>query len=63
MAEENNIEQAPNSSCITNPSVEDGITLSVRIELNCRLAEDNATPDDVIAWKTIKAEAQKRWKQ
>ena len=34
-----------------------------RSELDCRLAEDEAHPDDVIAWDTIKAEAQTRWQR
>jgi hypothetical protein len=32
-------------------------------ELNLRLAEDDATPDDAIAWESIKEEAQARWQQ
>jgi putative addiction module component (TIGR02574 family) len=32
-------------------------------ELDRRLAEDDATPDDTIAWETIKAEAQERWQR
>lgn len=34
-----------------------------RSELDRRLAEDEAHPDDVIAWDTIKAEAQTRWQR
>ncbi|MFM9912627.1 MAG: addiction module protein [Methylophilaceae bacterium] len=28
-----------------------------------RLAEDDTNPDDVVAWETIKAEAQSRWQR
>lgn len=34
-----------------------------KIELDSRLAEDDATPDDTVAWETIKAEAQTRWQR
>jgi len=30
-------------------------------ELDKRIAEDDSTPNDTVAWKTIKAEAQARW--
>lgn len=30
-------------------------------ELDKRIAEDEATPDDTVEWETIKAEAQARW--
>ena len=36
---------------------------SEKTELDRRLAEDDATPDDTIAWETIKAEAQTRWQR
>ena len=32
-----------------------------KAELDCRIAEDNATPGDTVAWETIKVEAQTRW--
>jgi hypothetical protein len=32
-------------------------------ELDKRIAEDEARPDDTIAWEAIKAEAQARWKR
>ena len=34
-----------------------------RAELDRRLAEDDAAPDDTVAWETIKAEAQARWQR
>lgn len=34
-----------------------------KMELDRRIAEDAAAPDDVIAWETIKAEAQTRWQR
>jgi len=34
-----------------------------KAELDRRLAEDDATPDDTVAWETIKAESQARWQQ
>ncbi len=57
----NNIRQ-PDSSGITNPSANEGVALSVRIELDRRLAEDDASPNDSINWESIKTEAQKRWR-
>jgi len=36
---------------------------SEQAELDRRLAEDDATPDDTVAWETIKAEAQTRWQR
>lgn len=36
---------------------------SEQAELDRRLAEDDATPDDTVAWETIKAEAQNRWQR
>jgi hypothetical protein len=30
-------------------------------ELDCRLAEDDASPDDTVTWEAIKDEAQARW--
>lgn len=32
-------------------------------ELERRLAEDDATPNDTIAWTDIRTEAQARWQQ
>jgi len=34
-----------------------------RAELDLRIAEDDATPGDVTAWESIKAEAQSRWQR
>ena len=34
-----------------------------KAELDRRLAEDDASPDDTVAWETIKAEAQARWQR
>ncbi|MBU0621530.1 MAG: addiction module protein [Gammaproteobacteria bacterium] len=34
-----------------------------KAELDRRLAEDDANPDDTISWETIKAEAQTRWQR
>ncbi len=34
-----------------------------KIELDRRLAEDDARPDDTIAWETIKTESQTRWQR
>jgi putative addiction module component (TIGR02574 family) len=34
-----------------------------KAELDRRLAEDDATPNDTIAWETIKTEAQTRWQR
>ncbi len=34
----------------------------IATELERRLAEDDASPDDAIAWEAIKAEAQARWR-
>jgi putative addiction module component (TIGR02574 family) len=36
---------------------------SEKSELDRRLAEDDASPDDTISWETIKAEAQARWQR
>lgn len=36
---------------------------SEQAELNRRLAEDEASPHDTIAWETIKAEAKSRWQR
>ncbi|MDP2143251.1 MAG: addiction module protein [Gallionella sp.] len=36
---------------------------SEQAELDRRLAEDEASPHDTIAWETIKAEAQSRWQR
>ncbi len=32
-------------------------------ELDRRIAEDDATPDDGVSWETVKAQAVARWKQ
>lgn len=32
-------------------------------ELDRRLAEDEANPDDTLTWETIKTEAQTRWQR
>lgn len=32
-------------------------------ELDCRLDEDGAAPDNTIFWETIKTEATKRWQR
>lgn len=34
-----------------------------KTELDRRLAEDDATPNDTVSWETIKAEAQARWQR
>ena len=34
-----------------------------KAELDRRLAEDDASPGDTVAWETIKAEAQARWQR
>lgn len=34
-----------------------------KAELDRRLAEDDANPDDTTSWETIKAEAQARWQR
>jgi putative addiction module component (TIGR02574 family) len=34
-----------------------------KAELDRRLAEDDAMPDDTVAWETIKAESQARWQR
>jgi len=36
---------------------------SEQAELDRRLAEDDASPNDTVAWETIKAEAQSRWQR
>ncbi len=36
---------------------------SEKSELDRRLAEDDANPDDTIAWETIKTEAQALWQR
>ncbi len=36
---------------------------SEKVELDRRLAEDDASPNDTVAWETIKAEAQARWQR
>lgn len=49
--------QALHALGIGSMSVED----ETASELDHRLAEDGADPDDTIAWETIKAEALARW--
>jgi len=47
-------------------AIEAGLMLpsaSEKIELDRRLAEDDARPDDTVSWETIKAEAQARWQR
>lgn len=34
-----------------------------KAELDRRLTEDDATPNDTIAWETIQTEAQARWQR
>lgn len=34
-----------------------------RAELDRRIAEDDAAPGNVVAWESIKAEAQSRWQR
>ncbi len=34
-----------------------------KAELDRRLAEDDAAPNDTVAWETIKTEAQARWQR
>ena len=36
---------------------------SEQAELDRRLAEDETSPHDTVAWETIKAEAQTRWQR
>ncbi|MDO9227697.1 MAG: addiction module protein [Pseudomonadota bacterium] len=36
---------------------------ATRAELERRLAEDEASPDDVVDWETIKRDAQARWRR
>lgn len=36
---------------------------SEKLELDRRLSEDDANPDDTVSWDTIKAEAQTRWER
>jgi putative addiction module component (TIGR02574 family) len=38
------------------------LTEAQRKELDCRIAEDNAAPDDVVPWEQVKAEALPRLK-
>ncbi|MFA6970529.1 MAG: addiction module protein [Gallionella sp.] len=47
-------------------SIEAGLqppSTAEKTELDRRLAEDDAMPNDAIAWETIKAEAQARWQR
>jgi len=47
-------------------AIEAGLLLpsaSEKAELDRRLAEDDSTPNDTVAWETIKAEAQARWQR
>jgi putative addiction module component (TIGR02574 family) len=32
----------------------------IKAELDCRLTEDDATPDDVVAWEEVKVQALSR---
>ena len=34
-----------------------------RAEIDLRLAEDDSSPNDTIAWETIKAESHARWQR
>ena len=36
------------------------LTAAQEAEIDCRIAEDNAAPDDVVSWDEVKAEALKR---
>lgn len=36
---------------------------SEKAEIDRRLAEDAAVPDDTVSWDAIKSEAQSRWKK
>lgn len=38
-------------------------TTAEKAELDRRIAEDDASPNDTVAWETIKAEAQTRWQR
>lgn len=38
-------------------------TPAERAELDRRIAEDDAVPGNVVAWESIKAEAQSRWQR
>jgi putative addiction module component (TIGR02574 family) len=38
-------------------------SVSEREELDRRIAEDDATPDDGVSWEVVKAQAMARWKQ
>ena len=38
------------------------LTEGQRRELQCRVAEDDSTPDDVIPWEQVKAQAMARMK-
>ena len=47
-------------------AIEAGLLLpsaAEKIELDRRLAEDDAMPDDTVAWETIKTESQTRWQR
>ncbi len=47
-------------------AVETGLlppTKAEQAELERRLTEDDASPNDTITWETIKAEAQSRWQR
>lgn len=45
------------------PRVQAEIDALLFSELELRLAEDDAAPDDTIAWTDIRTEAQARWQQ
>ncbi len=38
-------------------------TTAEKAELDHRLTEDDASPNDTVTWETIKAEAQSRWQR
>jgi putative addiction module component (TIGR02574 family) len=47
-------------------AVDAGLPSSIPAEfglLEQRVAEDDASPDDVVPWESIKAEAAKRWRR
>lgn len=47
-------------------AIEAGMLLpspSEKAELDRRLAEDDASPDDVVSWEAVKAEFHVRWKR
>lgn len=47
-------------------AIEAGLVLpsaAEKAELDRRLEEDDATPDNTVSWETIKSEAAKRWQR